>query len=562
MSNIKIIFDKFLASKWQPILLLIVIGFLLYSPTILSEMHYLDDNVLIVDSFSKIDNLSYIFNSFKEGIFPRSGDSGIYYRPLLSTSFIIDANIGNGTLVSFHITNIVLHLLSTILVYLILLKLKLGKYFSFIFAWLFMIHPLNLHAIAWIPGRNDPLLTVFFLGTFLSWLHYLKSRKIWQYILVILLYIFSLFTKETALVFPILSLIYLYFIYKEKIFSKFSIINFIALCATTISWLFIRGMVIENTITSQYNIIMSLWQNSPGIISYLGKLIFIHNLSVLPVLPDLPLIFGIIVLLLLLALIFATKKKSWALIIFGALWFLGTLAPSLIKTISTQTQFVEFAEHRVYLSLLGLIIILSQIKVPLKKHHFNIGLVCILLMSSLFIAKNISHTKVYTNKISFWTNAVEYSPNSAFNHNNLGAMYYLDENYTLAEREWLKSSQLNPQEKLVNNNLGLIYNAQGKYEQAYNAFIKELQINPNYSNAHFNLGLLLYETNNIEQAILEWEKTIELDPEYFSAYQKLINHYQEEKNTEQVEFYTQQLIANGGQATPYRGGVPTRESTN
>lgn len=552
INNLKQIYNKFFSSWWKPILLLAIIGFVLYLPTINYSYHYLDDNNLIKDNFYKIKNLSHVRQAFKEGVFPYSGNNETYYRPILTTSFVIDAQFSDGkNIQSFHITNILLHIISGILIYLTLIKLKIKKQLAWLFSLIFLIHPINEHAVAWIPGRNDSLLTIFFMSGFLSFLNYLKSKKIRQYILFIIFLIFSLLTKETALALPILILIYLYLIHKEKIFSKFSIINTCILASTVVSWLILHSAIIENSLAAEYNIIHSMWVNSPAIFLYLGKILFIQNLSVFPVLSDLPIIYGIIVLSIISIAIYFSKKINWKYIIFGCLWFLGTLTPALIKTVTNQANIVEFAEHRIYLSLFGLIIILSQINIPLnKKIYKNIYIGIITLLICFFSMKTIIHAKVYINEISFWQNAVEFSPNSAFNHNNLGAMYYLDGHYSLAEQEWIKASKLNPQEKLVQNNLGLIYATKGENEKAYNAYIKELKINPLYPNTHFNLGLLLYNTGDTEKAIEEWNKTLSINPYYFSAYEYLVEHYINNSEMNKAKETINKMIEFGGAPNP------------
>lgn len=532
--------NGFFSSKWKQLLFIFIIGFILFVPSLNFDYSYLDDNALIKDNFYKLENISHIVQGFKEGVFPRSSNNDTYYRPLLTTSFVIDAQFSDGvSLESFHFTNIILHLLSACLLYLILLKLKIKEGLSFLFSLLFVIHPLNVHAVAWIPGRNDTLLTIFFLSAFLSFLSYLKSKKLWQYILYILFFILSLLTKETALAFPILILLYLYLIYKEKILSKFSIINIFLLLTTTLAWLALHSQIIGKSLANDYNIIYSLFTNSPAIFGYLGKLVFVHNLSVFPSMSDLPLIFGIIVFIAIILLLYFSKNKNWSYILFGTLWFSGTLAPSLIKNISNDTQLADFAEHRVYLALVGLIIVLSQINIPINHNKVprKIIIAIVTIMTILLFIISLNHEQVYKNKISFWSNAVKYSPSSAFNANNLGAMYYLDMQYDLAEKYWLKAYKLNPNEKLVQNNLGLIYSIQGKYDKAYDAYMKELKINPNYTNAHFNLGLLFYNEGKIDEAITEWKKTIELDPEYFSAYKNLINYYISINDLEQAKYY-------------------------
>ncbi|PJC01849.1 MAG: hypothetical protein CO073_02575 [Candidatus Komeilibacteria bacterium CG_4_9_14_0_8_um_filter_36_9] len=539
------IYQYLFASWWRPLLWIVIIGFLIYTPTLFCDYHYLDDNVLIKDNFYKIANLSYIPQAFLDGAFHDPHGAELYYRPLLTISFIIDAQFGQDSLFFFHLTDILLHLLTACLIYLILIKLKLSQKLAALFTLLFTVHPINLQAIAWLPGRNDPLMAIFIMAGFLFFLHWLESNKYKWYWWFLGFYAISLFTKETAIVFPFLCLAFLFLVKREKLFTKKYWLIGIPYILITIPWLFLRSAMIDSTMSENYNIWQSLSENAPAIIPYIGKIIFPFNLSVFPYLADMPMIYGLIAITGTIALLIYSKKTNWRYVLFGFAWFLLFLLPSFIRPLSSLA---DFSEHRVYTSLLGFILILWQIRIPIPKNinwkltSTSISLFIIILFSAI----NITHAKVYQDKITFWSDAVVNSPSSSFNRNNLGAMYYLDGNYEKALRQWEKTLEINPSEPLTHNNIGLIYEKLGRYAAAEQAYFAELQINPYYDNVHFNLGLLYAKTGNNEQAAQYWHKTIELNPNYFDAYLNLAHYYQLQNNQEMVDQLLEEFVLRGG----------------
>ena len=149
-------------------------------------------------------------------------------------------------------------------------------------------------------------------------------------------------------------------------------------------------------------------------------------------------------------------------------------------------------------------------KINYKKIIVFISLLIILIFSSVTIYRN----QYYKDKLSFWKNATETSPNFAFNHNNLGAMYYLDKNIEEAEKEFKKALELNPEEKMAHNNLGLVYVNKGQLQDAEDEYKKELEINPYYDNAYYNLGLLYWGEKRYDEAKKSWKKILEINPNF------------------------------------------------
>ncbi|PIZ87098.1 hypothetical protein COX93_02150 [Candidatus Nomurabacteria bacterium CG_4_10_14_0_2_um_filter_30_12] len=266
-------------------------------------------------------------------------------------------------------------------------------------------------------------------------------------------------------------------------------------------------------------------------------------------------IYGIISIILLTIWFILNENKNLKLIFFGFLWFIIFILLTLIKPLGTIP---EFSENRIYIPMLGFIFIILglgniKLRIFLKKkinyeiNYKKIALFISILIILIFSSVTIYRNQYYKNKFNFWKNATETSPSFAFNHNNLGAMYYLDKNIDNAEKEFLKALELNPKEPMAHNNLGLIYASKNKLKESENEYKKELEINPNYDNAYFNLGLLYWQEKRYDDAEINWLKTLEINPNYIDAYNALMTYNYEQKNYKEMEFYAIELYKRGVQ---------------
>jgi 4-amino-4-deoxy-L-arabinose transferase-like glycosyltransferase len=527
--------------KIRPFWFLFLVGFILYFSALFFGFTYLDDNNLILDNQYFLSNFSNIIESFKIDVFHLFNHSAFYYRPILTISFLFDYQIGGINPFIYHFTNILLHIISSFLVFLFLFKLKYKKESSFLFALIFLVHPVLTQAVSWVPGRNDSLLMVFVLFSFVFFIDYLNKDRI-KYLILSLLFVFlSFFTKESGIFIIPLLLFFSFFIYKKEenkkdLFKKVFIYT-IGSFLIFLIWLFLRNNALSGSSgLSLVEIFRSLFSNSPAIVQFIGKIFLPFNLSVIPIMENTTFIYGIISVFILFYLIFKTENKRWIYIIFGFIWFLAFLMPSFIRPNSKLVA--DFIEHRVYIPIVGIFIILLETKIFKNinlenKKIKNIFIIIILLFSLI----TFFHNFTFRNRTSFWENAVLNSPDYPLAHRNLGAMKFLDGDYNTAEREFLKSIELNPNEEMAHNNLGLIYARRGDYEKAEMFYKKELEINPYYDNAHFNLGLLYFNLNRKEEAVLFWKKTLEINPNFIDAIKSLASYYYEEKDYKEMTPY-------------------------
>ena len=210
-------FERIFLKEKRPYYWIFGLGFLVYFRSLFFKFSYLDDNVLILTNLFFLKNPANIFKTFTTQVFHILHTSAAYYRPMLTISFMIDSWLGGANPFFYHLTNIIIHLTASSLVYLFFCKLKYKKNLAFIFALIFTVHPVLAQAVSWIPGRNDSLLTVFFLLSFIYLIKYVDQKKGKYGSLHLLFFFFSLFTKESAIFLPLMALFFLLIIRRENL---------------------------------------------------------------------------------------------------------------------------------------------------------------------------------------------------------------------------------------------------------------------------------------------------------------------------------------------------------
>lgn len=545
-------FQNIFLEKWRPYFWIILIGFLLYFPSLFFDFTYLDDNVLILDNYHLLRNPSYFFQAFNEEVFHLPRHSAYYYRPLQTIGLMLGAQLSGQTPSGFvyHLMNVLFHLLAASLLFFLFLKFdfeNFKKELAFSFALIFAVHPVLTQAVAWIPGGVDILLTIFVFGFFINLISFLKIKKGFRrfYFFQLLFLVLALFTKETALALLPVGFLYLLLIEKEKLSSFKAKILLAGWLIVTVAWFILRQFVLGKVIGFSFeDIFKSLIFNLPALIQFVGKIIFPFNLSVLPIIKDTSFIYGFITLSLLALFLFLSKKKRVNLLIFGSAWFLLFLLPTFIRP--NPSIVADFIEHRLYLPMFGFFLILSEIdfikRMNFQKKYF---LIVYFSISALFIGLTFFHSLNFKDRMSFWENAAATSSHSPLAQRNLGAMYYLKGNLEEAEKYTKKSLELNSSEPMAHNNLGLIYMQKNRLEESELEFKRELEINPRYDTVHFNLGLLYYRQGKFKEAEDFWKKTLEINPNYIDAYYNLAIYYSQQKDFGRALYYANELRKRG-----------------
>lgn len=525
--------------KLYPYLLIACIGFAAYAQILRFEFVHLDEDELIIGNQNFISNLGNIFEAFKHDVNYPSGFSA-YYRPLLTLTFMADAFVGGLDPFFYHFTNIIIHLIASLLAYVLIEKLSHRKVTAIFFALILSVHPVLNQAVAWIPGRNDSLLAVFIFVAFMSFLDLITKEKKSALLVHAVFFTLAMFTKETAIALPIICLAYYYTVSPKKLshYYKYSLAG--VWIGVFGGWFILRNAVLKTQDLGILNVIQLVVSHLWAVLIYASKIVLPINLSILPTIVDSSVSYGLFFLLTILILVIISRKFS-RLALFGLIWFLIFLVPSLISY--DYESRIVFFEHRLYVPILGFLILLSEInwrkifsvseKLALP---FMVGII-----GALFVITTI-HLRDFKNRLSFWQSAINGSPHLARAHNGFGTALLIQGDFDLAEKEYLIALGLNPDEQKIHNNLGILYINKKMLDKAEDEFKKEIEINPRYEVGYYNLAKLYARKGRFGEAEKYWLKSLALKPDYIQVHQDLAVYYFQSKNYEKSLYHINEII--------------------
>lgn len=466
---------------------ILAVGFFLYSRVLEFDLVFCDDNIFVLDNQFYNQDLNNIANSFKQSI----GTS--YYRPILNITFILDAQISGTNPSMFHTTNFILHLLGSLLVFITLLRLNYSNMTALIVGLFFTVHPILTPAVSWISGRNDSLITVFILLSFIFLINYLNSdkpyMKVFHYVFHILFFAISMFTKEIGGVFPILALIFIVFYRREKIFNLRIIVLGIGYTVVVMFWYVLRAKSmsgIDNPDTIGFD---ALLKSYPTVFAMLGKVIAPIRMNPLANFESLSIIAGIALIIVLAALVYFLKDVDRKKVFFGFSWFVLFLAPTLFVRILFVDDFFDYAEHRMYLPFIGLLIIIMELILS-RRIDFNhpvLMVVGFVIVSALFVRSYVYVPKIY-DRTTFWQNFVDVYPYKSRGYLDLGKAYFSKEDFKKAEELYWMGVERNPMNKNLYIDLAAVYINLNELDKALEVSKKAYAIDPNDPLGNFNLG--------------------------------------------------------------------------
>lgn len=452
---------RWLAEGWRPYLWIAVLGLVVYFRALFFGFVYFDDDRLILQNFEQLSSLKNILAAFRTDMDWQS--PGIYYRPLVTWSFMADALWSGKDPLGYHLTNLALHLLASGLFLRLLLVLGFPRGISFFFGSLFVCHPALAHAVAFIPGRYDTLLAVLSLGTAITFLrHPMSGSGFWLHVL---LFAAALFTKETALVLPAVLLAGHLLTKGRRDWGRVgraAILWAVGLGA----FLLLRWPVVRDA-SFQLN---TPAENLAGLYGYLGKALFPLNLSVMPVPEDVNPAWGMAALALLTgaALLGGIRRRGHFLL--GAAWFLLFLAPTVVRALG----FAYLLEQRLYLPLMGLFIMLMELgalhRIARQRWARALAVAAVLLFAGL----TFRHSSAFADDLSFWGNAARTSPHSHLAHSILGQRLAAAQRWEEAEPELVTAVRLRPEDPRLWHDLGLVQYQMGNYSPAAESFAQAI----------------------------------------------------------------------------------------
>ena len=477
------------------------------------------------------------------------GKSG-FWHPVTWLSLMLDYQIFGLNPHGFHLINLLFHVISTILLFLIFHRMTKSLWPSAFVACLFAIHPLHVESVAWIAERKDVLSTFFWMLTMGAYSYYVEHPGFRRYFFVLLFFILGLMAKPMLITLPFVLLLLDYwplrrFVEKKSADSeyKWSLIYPLIWEKIPLFILAILSSIVTYIAEQKVGAIHSeaiplgvrIGNAFISYITYIEKMIWPSNLAVFYPHPGLLLpwqVLGSVLLLIVITLAVVWMVKRCPYLATGWLWYIGTLVPVIgIVQIGGFAR----ADRYTYIPLIGLFTMVAW-GVPdlLKKWNYRKE---ILLASSALIIlclSIITWTQVgyWQNNITLYDHTLKVTDNNWFIYYNRGVGYTQLDNYRQAIEDFNRAIEIKPGFADAHNNRGSAYYVLGNYKQAIEDLNRAIEIKPGFAEAYYNRGIAYNGLGNYRQAIEDYGRAIEINPGFVDAYNNRAAFYLNQGNKE------------------------------
>ncbi len=443
----------------------------LYLKSLSFDFTALDEQWQIVNNSASLSNFGSLKDAFLKPI------SGQYYRPLCYVSIFIDYQIGKLSPFFYHLSNLILHLVSVVLVFVFFNVSKVDRLTAFICALIFSVHPIMLHSVAWIVGRNDILLCIFSLASLIFLHKYFLSKQKHFFIFHLLFFCFALLSKENAIVLPLIFAAS-YFVFDEFKIKNSVIILLLWFCILVI-WYIIRSKIVGSVSYHSTGFKHDMKDMGLAFLLFIGKAIFASQQSIMPTLQHSSIIPGLlaIVFIGLLAFVLGVKNRFRAM--YGLFIFFIFLAIPIWFGVVKMGN--EHYESRVYTSMVGMLFFFSQLNSNVNTKRVNVLITSVLLF---YFVKTWIRMDVYRNSLSFAEAGINECPN-----------YYL---FYLHKADYLSKHH--------------------NFKEAILFYDKSIAIRPNYPVPYSNRGYAYEKLEQYTSAISDYSEAIRLSSSFEKKY--------------------------------------------
>lgn len=389
----------------QPLHLLLVAAVIaaLYGASLKNGFVW-DDHQIIVNNPLLADIRALPRLLLAEDTFP--GLTTGYYRPLTYLSFLLDRTVWGDRALGFTLTNILLHLLTSISLYRLVRLLCSDHQPALYAAIIFAAHPVASEAVNFhAGGRNTLLCTLFMVLTFIS---HLQERRVRG----ALCFSLALLSKEFALVLPIVLLLHDRLVAGKRPSPRV----YLPYGLLAAAYLLLRFLVVSGSLLSELQVAKALTVMPELLATYLFNFIAPINLKTIYTLSGSPLGFSLALLLLVAGGVFLLRRDP--LIPFAAAMGLLLLLPVLNFVPIGATS---MADRHAYPALAAFSLALARILHRCGK-RFSIGLTAAIILCYGVIG--IQRSGIWRNDFTLYSRMIADAPANGIGYQNLGMYYY------------------------------------------------------------------------------------------------------------------------------------------
>ncbi|MEO0234298.1 MAG: hypothetical protein ABIN39_03675 [candidate division WOR-3 bacterium] len=450
-------------------------------------------------------------------------------RPIRKLSIILDRFFFKDKVIFYRLENLFLYVITIFLTSFLIYKITENKIFSLLSVFLFSLHPVHVENILIITHRKELFLYIF---SMLSFYFHIENKRI----ISIVFFVLALFSKEVALVLPLIFFVY-DMIFKKSVDKKFYMIIFLTILLSFIFILFF-GFTLgfympdfknmdqffkENRMLRDATYIDILKIQPYIFMKYIKNLFIPYPLVVdyyIPISEKNLKLFILSLSLFSILIYFVYRYRDEKFILFSFLFFVINYIPisNFIPVLNL------FADRYLFLPSFSFILFSYFVYTKLK----NIGKYIFLFYSICFLIVTLIYIPNFRSEISLWSYVVKNNPKSVVGTNNLGLYFMKEGNFADAEKNLLKSYEL---DSLYTNsliNLGTLFASKRDYPRSLYFLEKAKNIEPENVRVLYNLGLTYKNLGMSLKSREMMERIVEISPKSSLAYNNMGASYFEE----------------------------------
>jgi len=532
-------------------ILIAVAGFIIYSNALHNQFVF-DDKYFIVDNpcIRNLKNIPSFFTSVKS--FGPTGNFYIY-RPLSTLSYAVDYALGKLDPVIFHLSSVLWHVLTCIMLYLVLNHVLEDRTASFLGALLFTVHPVQTESVVW-PAQTSNLISLFFfLLSFYLWLENFSAASLASFA-------FALLGKEIAITLPLILMLY---DARTGPGIRKRIKSYAPFFAIAVLYVILRTTVVGR-ISGQDaypggSIYTAMLTTAKAVVLYIRLLFLPAGLCVdhrfVPVKSGAEggaigsLVFVIAVLCSGVVLFRKRRRES-----FFIFWFFLTLLP-VSNIIPLQNVLV--AERFVYFPAAGFCGLISVLFIRICRNEAGgrVKNAAAVFMSFLIIFYGyltMRRNSEWKDALTLWNATLKENPLSYRAYGDRGVAYERAGRYEEAVESYEEALRLEPGFFLTHANLGVVYFKSGRYNEAIECYKEALRLSPGYARAYFNLGVVYGKMGRYKEEIECYKEALRFCPADSDAHYNLgLAYVRDSRNGDAVESFKKAIRIRSDYAESY-----------
>ncbi|MDE2815055.1 MAG: tetratricopeptide repeat protein [Gemmatimonadota bacterium] len=514
--------SRFTLQGILPILALGVLVVVCYLPAILWGGFVWDDKIFVnAEPVREVSGLWQIWFSPIDISIEGEG----HYWPLVYTTFWLEHKLWGFAPTGYHIVNVLLHLVNTLLVWHLLRRLAVPG--AWVVAAVFAVHPLHVESVAWIIERKDVLSGLFYLAAVLAWMRFVEQPRRGRYVCSLALYTTGLLSKSIVITLPVALLIWHW--WKQDRVASTDLLRLVPFCIiglviTVGDLAFYRSL---EALSFDYSLTERILIAARALWFYAGKLLWPSELAVIYPLWDIrvadPLAWGYFIAAVALALaLWCFRQRIGRGPLSGALFFVVTLSPVLGFVDHGYMQFAFVADRFQYLAGIGVMAVVIG-SATYGVHHMSdlwqkVALGSTAMALVVLGVLTWQQTSIYRDNETFYRHIIALNPQARDAHLNLSRALYRQGLYEEALEAARVAVEQRPDDFNSHADLGGVINALGRFDEAEPHLRRAIALNPRGWHAHLNLGKALSGQGRYEEALEVTRVAVEQRPDVAVAH--------------------------------------------